>query len=544
MKLLRFSCASIIEGLALARHSPVPLESLMNSRPPRATGSVAARLCLFVLSSLAFAVFPPESVRLLAQDAVPEVDALDPSVTDPASTDPSTGDTAAKDATADDPATAEQRRKDREEEFRLLTLFADTFAQIKRNYAKDIDDRELMEAAIEGMLSKLDQYSNYISPTDMDSFKTGVSSEFGGVGIKVGVTEDGWLEIESPIPGTPAYRAGIRPGDRIVEIEGESARGFTIDDAVKKMKGKIGTVVSLKVVHRGGSEPESYSLKRELVRVPTVVGFDRLPNNDWNYFCDNDKKIAFIRLGAFGRHTTDELTRALDDLTKAGMRGLILDLRFNPGGLLTTAVEVSDLFLPSGVIVSTEGRNAPRRVWDAKKPGTFEGFPMAVLVNHFSASASEIVAASLQDHQRAIVVGERTWGKGSVQNIIELEEGQSALKLTTAGYFRPSGKNIHRFDKASEADDWGVRPDSGYEVKVEPHEYRDLDNHHRALDVVQLDQPQSPADRPKFNDRQLEKALEYLAHQLEAKEADDAAKPDDARDDQDVAAKDTPGDSE
>ena len=149
------------------------------------------------------------------------------------------------------------------------------------------------------------------------------------------------------------------------------------------------------------------------------------------------------------------------------MRGLILDLRFNPGGLLAAAIEVSDLFIATGRIVSTKGRNSPERVWDAQKEGTFDGFPMVVLVNRYSASASEIVAACLQDHKRAVIVGERTWGKGSVQNVIELEDGHSALKLTTAGYRRPSGKNIHRFPDAKESDEWGVMPDNGYEVKLQ-----------------------------------------------------------------------------
>lgn len=476
----------------------------MHSRSPAGIRSMAAgTLSLLLL----LAALPGTSSRLTGQES-PAAETQVPDATAP-------------ETPAHDPAAIEQKRKERAEELRLLTLFADTFAQVKRNYVKDITDRELMEAAIEGMLTKLDPYSNYISPNDLDRFKTGVENEFGGVGIRVSVTADGWLEIESPLLDTPAYRAGIKPGDRIVEIEGENARGFSMDDAVKKMKGKIGTEVHLKILHRGSSDPEAYSLKRELVRVPTVVGFDRGADNGWNYFSDKERKIAFIRLAAFGRHTTDDLHEVLEDLTRQGMKGLILDLRFNPGGLLSAAVEVSDLFLPSGVIVSTEGRNTPRRVWDAKKPGTYEGFPMVVLVNRFSASASEIVAACLQDHKRAIVVGERTWGKGSVQNIIELEDGQSALKLTTAGYLRPSGKNIHRFEGSSDTDEWGVKPDSGYEVEFQQNDYRELDNYRRALDVVRVDEPQDPESRPKFVDRQYDKALEALMQQLQAAEPKD-----------------------
>ena len=166
------------------------------------------------------------------------------------------------------------------------------------------------------------------------------------------------------------------------------------------------------------------------------------------------------------------------------MRGLILDLRFNPGGLLTSAVEVSDLFISEGRIVSTKGRNTEERVWDAVKPGTFEGFPMVVLVNRYSASASEIVAACLQDHDRAVIVGERTWGKGSVQNVVELEEGKSALKLTTATYTRPNGHNIHRFPDAKDSDEWGVKPNLGYEVKLNIDEMNDLITDRRHRDLV------------------------------------------------------------
>ena len=185
------------------------------------------------------------------------------------------------------------------------------------------------------------------------------------------------------------------------------------------------------------------------------------------------------------------------------LRGLILDLRFNPGGLLTAAVDTSDLFISEGRIVSTEGRNSPARVWDAHKEGTFEGFPMVVLVNRFSASASEIVAACLQDHKRAVIVGERTWGKGSVQNLIELEDGRSALKLTTASYRRPSGKNIHRFPDAKESDEWGVTPDAGYKIELGDSEMLALIQARRQRDILQPPRPpprplrQSPAQRRK-----------------------------------------------
>lgn len=421
-------------------------------------------------------------------------------------------------ADPDKDLTAEERRQRRDEELRLFGLFSDTFEQIRRNYVKDVTERELMEAAIQGMLSKLDPYSNYIAPDELDRFKTGVENEFGGVGILVNVREGG-LEILSPLVGTPAYKAGLRAGDRIVEIDGKSTDGFTVEDAVKRMKGEVGTEVAVKITHPGES-PRIVTLRREVIRVPSVVGYRRKPTHDWDYYSDPASQIGYIRVTAFSRHTAPELQRVMSELRQNGLRALVLDLRFNPGGLLSSAIEVSDMFVSDGRIVSTEGRNVPKRVWNAHKPGTFEGFPIAVLVNRYSASASEIVSACLQDHRRATVIGERTWGKGSVQNIIELEEGKSALKLTTAGYMRPNGKNIHRLPGASDNDEWGVRPNDGWEVKFSNEELRQLDEHWRRLDILASEsttndeRPPEPDSRPKFVDRQYRKAVEYLTTEL------------------------------
>ncbi|HQU46966.1 MAG: peptidase S41, partial [Planctomycetia bacterium 21-64-5] len=245
-------------------------------------------------------------------------------------------------------------------------------------------------------------------------------------------------------------------------------------------------------------------------------------------------KIGYIRITSFGRDTPRELKKALDELQNQQLRGLVLDLRFNPGGLLTAAIEVADMFLTDGEIVSTSGRNSPKRSWSAHKLDTYVGFPMAVLVNHHSASASEIVSASLQDHKRALVVGERTWGKGSVQNVIEMEGGKSILKLTTANYLRPSGHNIDRAVNAKESDEWGVKPDAGYEVKLDDAERFQLQLHRRDRDILMTHTDKKPADdgekppvegekkpaeagaddKPGFVDRQLAKALEYLSTEM------------------------------
>ncbi|MBI3839397.1 MAG: S41 family peptidase [Planctomycetia bacterium] len=433
----------------------------------------------------------------------------------------------------------EPAKKPAEDDYELYQIFADTLDQVERNYVKNVSRRELMEAAIHGILAELDPYSNYISPKDIGRFKTTVENQFGGIGIQIGM-EEGQLKIISPLIGTPAYRAGLESGDWILEINGQSTKGLAIDDAVKQLKGDAGSNVTLTVQHAGSTDRETVSITREWVHIETVLGDKRKSDDSWDFMLDHDKHIGLVRISAFSRDTAQDLKKALVDLSNQGLKGLIIDLRFNPGGLLNTAIEVSDLFIASGRIVSTQGRNTPERIWEAQKDGTFEGFPIAVLVNHYSASASEIVAACLQDHKRAVVIGERTWGKGSVQNVIELEGGKSALKLTTASYLRPSGKNIHRFPDAKESDEWGVMPDSGFELKLSVgqieqliHNRRDRDvlvgKHAKAVAVTKpeppaapvADAPGQPADaKPKddikvaFVDKQLQKAIDYLTQEL------------------------------
>ena len=382
-------------------------------------------------------------------------------------------------------ATEQSASNEYKEYYELFSVLVDTIDQVERNYVEKIDRRELLEAAIQGVLSKLDPYSSYIGPDELSDFKRDVESKFGGIGIQITI-DDGQLKVLSPLVGTPAYRAGLRAGDRIVKIEGESTAGITIEEAVKKLKGDVGTRVHITIVHPGSDEQINVAIQREVIRVPTVLGDHRKPDDSWDFMLDEHNKIGYVRITAFSRDTADELRKALDELVGRGMKGLILDLRFNPGGLLSAAIAICDMFVDEGRIVSTEGRNSKPRVWDAHRAGTYADFPMAVLVNRYSASASEIVAACLQDHQRAVVVGERTWGKGSVQNVIELDGGKSVLKLTTAGYLRPSGKNIHRFPGATPEDEWGVRPNKGFEVKLTNAELAGLVLARRQRDIVPL----------------------------------------------------------
>ncbi|MGD0899529.1 MAG: S41 family peptidase [Thermoguttaceae bacterium] len=378
--------------------------------------------------------------------------------------------------------------------YELYKMLADTVDQVDRNYVKEVSRRELIEAAIRGVVNRLDPYSTYIGPEELAQFRTSVENEFGGVGIQLS-TDDGDLRVLSPIYGTPAYRAGILAGDRITAIDGKSTDGLSLDEAVARMKGKEGSSVTLAVVHRGTLQREQFTLVRERIRVETVLGDHRKPDDTWDFMLDPPAGIGYVRVTAFSRETSNDLRKALEDLKARKFRGLVVDLRFNPGGLLSSAIEVSNLFISHGRIVSTKGRNTPEHAWDAQKNGAFEGFPMVVLVNRYSASASEIVSACIQDHKRAVLVGERTWGKGSVQNIIDLNDGRSALKLTTAAFHRPSGKNIHRFPDSTEKDEWGVMPDPGYDCRLTDRETTALlvDRQHR--DILQPG-PGGPAAKP------------------------------------------------
>ncbi len=432
-----------------------------------------------------------------------------------------------KDAAADqdkgaEPKAEKHSARDEEEFYDLYKALADTVDQVDRNYVKKVDRRELMEAAIKGVLSKLDPYSSYIGPADAGHFKDTVENQFGGIGIQITI-DDGQLRILSPLVGTPGYKAGLLAGDKILKIDNDNTANLDIEEVVHKLKGDAGSSVKLTIVHPGSAKQETVSVTREVIHIDTVLGDRRKADDSWDFMLDADKHIGYIRITTFSRDTAQDLKKAMDDLRHRKLRGLIVDLRFNPGGLLTTAIETCDMFLNEGRIVSTEGRNTPKRVWDAtKKNDAFTGFPIAILVNRYSASASEIVSACLQDHGRAMVVGERSWGKGSVQNLIELEDGKSLLKLTTASYQRPNGHNIHRFPDSKETDEWGVSPNPGFEIKLSDTETAQVMNDRRARDIIAG--KHGAAEKPATSDngkeakhvvdRQMQKAIDYLATEL------------------------------
>jgi carboxyl-terminal processing protease len=313
----------------------------------------------------------------------------------------------------------------------------------------------------------------------------------------------------------------MRAGDEILEINGQTTEEISLKEAVNLMRGLPGTPISIKIQHLGEDQPFELTLKRDIIPIESVLGDTRHDDGSWRFVLESHPQIAYVRITTFGEQTVVELKHAFafDDEEVAA---LIIDLRSNAGGLLTAAVETCDLFLDSGDIVSTRGRNGvERQSYPAAAGPTIVDphIPTVILTNKYSASASEIVAACLQDHQRAVIVGQRSWGKGTVQNIIPLENGKSALKLTTATYWRPSGQNIHRKETATEDDAWGVRPNDGFEVILSKEDFDRVIRERRQRDVVRSNEP-PPAGggekaKPPF-DPQLDRAIEHLLEQLKA----------------------------
>ena len=430
-----------------------------------------------------------------------------------------------------------QGAKPKDEMMELYGVFVDAVEQVEANYVRPVSRRALLESALRGMLQDLDPHSQFISESDWKSFKKQIEGRYGGIGIQVELdSQFNRLKVIAPMVGTPAYQAGVLSGDLILEIDGNSTEGLTPDRAVEILTGRLGTNVKLQVMHEGDTKPDMIEITRALIDVPSVLGDRRKPDDTWDFMLDHDKKIGYLRITSFIQNTTEEVKHALSELKEAGMKALVLDLRDDPGGLLSAAVEISDLFVDSGVIVSTKGRNTPSKVYEAQKDALYDDFPMVVLVNQGSASAAEIVSACLQDSGRAKVVGQRSYGKGSVQNILELEDGNSVLKLTVASYLRPSGKNIHRFKTAKETDEWGVSPNPGLEVKLTTEQYiayarnrikRDLltaKRNRKAADVTEKPDAPKPPDEAKPKPDEV-KAEEKFKEEPAAKTVEKAAEP-------------------
>ena len=422
----------------------------------------------------------------------------------------------------------------RDHNYTLVRMVVDVLSEVEENFVRPLSAEEkekLVKDMINGGLVRLDPYSHYFDPDDYRRFETESEGNFGGIGVQVGLDRaTNMLKVISPMVGTPAYEAGLMAGDLIVKVNDKPTDEMTMNEAIRLILGEPGTQVRLTVLHEGDKEPEEVTVTRALIEIEAVLGYRRDPANpaEWDWFADAANRIGYVRLVSFNEHTARDLAAALARLEAAGARGLVLDLRDNPGGLLSAAVEVADLFLTAGPIVSTRDRNGRGRTWDASEAGTMflpaSSHPVAVLINENSASASEIVAAALQDHKRAVVVGERSFGKGSVQKVFKLSHSDppSALKLTTDTYWRPSGHNIHRHPEDKESDEWGVKPDEGFAVELKPEErLRFLIDQRQRERVpgkgngkpgakIERPDPEEKKDDEPFVDRVLEKALEYL----------------------------------
>ncbi|MGB5474880.1 MAG: S41 family peptidase [Gammaproteobacteria bacterium] len=313
-----------------------------------------------------------------------------------------------------------------------LRTFSDVFGRIKNDYVVDVDDKELIENAIRGMLSGLDPHSSYLDSEQFNELQVGTTGQFGGLGIEVGM-EDGFVKVIAPIDDTPAERAGIQAGDLVIRLDDTPVKGMSLNDAVKIMRGEPGSDIVLTIVREGADQPIKITITRDIIKVKSVKS--RMLVDGYGY----------LRISQFQSKSANNMVDAINAMKKergGKLDGLVLDLRNNPGGVLNGAVAVSDAFLTKGMIVYTEGRIADSKLrFNATPDDILDGAPLVVLVNQGSASASEIVAGALQDHKRAIIMGAKTFGKGSVQTILPLTN-DSALKLTTARYYTPSGRSI------------------------------------------------------------------------------------------------------
>lgn len=315
--------------------------------------------------------------------------------------------------------------------YELLNLFGEVFDRVRTDYVEEVSDQKIIEAALNGMLTSLDPHSSYMNEKQFDEMKVQTKGEFGGLGIEV-TMDNGLVKVVSPIDDTPAAKAGIKPGDFIAEIDGQQVMGMTLSDAVEKMRGKVDTSVKLTVLREGLKEPLKLSLKRAVIHIQSVRS-------------RSEGDIAYLRVNSFSENTAEAMVDAFEKEKKnigSNLKGIVLDLRNNPGGLLDQAIEVSDAFLDRGEIVSTRSRNPEEsRRYSATSGDIANGLPIVVLINEGSASASEIVAGALKDHKRAVALGVKTFGKGSVQTVIPIS-GHGAIRLTTARYYTPSGVSI------------------------------------------------------------------------------------------------------
>lgn len=405
---------------------------------------------------------------------------------------------------------------------RYANLFAEALETVEQQALQDVPENELFIAAMEGMTSRLDGHSRYISGENFQLFNEDLNQKFGGVGMYVEnepVSES--LTVLAPIPGGPAYKAGIRSGDAILQIDGQSTIEMDRNKAIDLIRGPEGEPVSVLMGRKG--EELTFELTREFIHEPSAHGDFRDQDGTWNHFLKEYPKIGYVRLLQFGKESAEEMRVAVEAIDE-NVDSLIFDLRNNSGGLLTGAVEICDMFLQSGKsIVTIRGRqNVLLEEHFSTRSIAFSiDKPIVVLINRDSASASEIVSACLQDHNRAIVIGENSWGKGTVQHVIPIEMGRSALKLTTSSYWRPNGENIDRYDpEAQKTGIWGVHPSPGYEIELSEEQIFQNRRIRSLLDLRGLlsDEALQERDQDKLLDAKDDPLLRAIEHLTAAAE--------------------------
>ena len=400
-------------------------------------------------------------------------------------------------------------------EQQMPQLLDEILRHIERNYIQEVDRGELMETALRAIVGKLDARGGILRTNDMEflgasevkRMNESIDQEVVGVGVVL-KANDGEVIVQRPLPGSSAFEGGLRSGDRIVTIDGFTLPPNDLADAIRLLRGAVGSQVTIGLKHAGSEDLQELTLVRNVIRLPSVTGNRRRPDNTWDFMLDDQNKVGYVRLSQFGNQSAQEMQSALEDLQARGLRGLVFDLRNNPGGTLDGAVAVADLFVERGRIVTVKGR-AGETPYDAHPDGTFAAFPVALLVNRNTASAAEIVAACLQDHQRAVVIGERTFGQGIVRSLFPLKGGVGAVKLPIAAYYRPSGRSVNRYPDSKDSDDWGITPDAGYVVMLTDIELKQYEQDRAARDSWG-----DETRKTQFQDRQLQKALEYLQAQL------------------------------
>lgn len=387
--------------------------------------------------------------------------------------------------------------------------FAEVIQRIDKGYFQTLDQEQLFQAAMEGVFRELDDRSEFIEPSKLKNYERDFKKEFAGIGVELDAEpSSGDIVVVAPVYGGPAWQAGIRSGDRIVSVEDVETSGSNLSEIVSQFRGEVGTKVDLRIKKQGVSPNDrsaiqDITISRQNITIESVRGDRRLPNGQWDWWLEGDPNIAYLRISHFSKRTDVEVAKLIEELVfKQNPKGLVIDLRGNSGGMLEGGIALCDLFLEDGLIAAVtndrlKGRSKRKQLqqkWTATSGQVLKGVPIAVLVDEFTASVAEIVAACLQDHKRATIVGSRSFGNASVQTITTLSSGPGAIRLTTNEYQRPSGTSLNRSSTSSESDAWGVRPDSNFAFSPTRKQLEDWITWRQDRDRVRSGQPNTSFD--------------------------------------------------